>query len=272
MWKLSKRKIYSFFVVFTLFAVLNMGSNNYLVGRSLKSKKGDTTDLPCCGVWSKRCVWTKVPPYTIPKCEQQNLLDLLRWLDYVLDVEWMITAGTVLGAVREQGHIPFETDIDIMMDRKDWEVAREQIKSRLKGTHFQFYDSLRTSKSPAKLYYSRRNQVHVDIWFYDRVSDDIIAEVMPYHKQYKKVNVTADIFLPRSHCLYNGHFFPCPNQSERYVELRYGKDWRTPKPKYSPDPLFKDGDDNSFILGVPKDLKVRILSSLGKLKPMLFRI
>jgi len=253
MWKLSKKKVSAFAVLLALLAVFNVVEKKeqlFLLGRTLKEDIV-SSDLPCCKVSSERCVWQKVPPFTIPQCEKENLVDILRWLDYVLDVEWMITAGTLLGAVREQGHIPFETDIDIVMDRKDWKIARKQIKSRLSGTHFSFWDDIENNEfKPAKLYFSTKNRIHVDIWFFDRISNEVVSEITSISKnRYRKVNVTADMIYPLSQCEYDGHHYPCPNQSERWVELRYGNDWRTPKPKYSPNPLFKDGDDNGFLLG-----------------------
>jgi len=252
MWQqIKKKKVFSIVVLLALVAVLNIVEKKQeLFGRSLKGEEIDTSDLPCCSPKNKRCVWTKVPPFTIPQCEKQNLLDLLIWLDDVLDVEWYITAGTLLGAVREQGHIPFETDIDIVVNREDWDIAKEQIESRLRETHFRFYEPKNNEFQPAKLFFSRANRVHADIYLFDRISDDIVSEVTPQRRgPYKHVNITADTIFPLSQCEYDGHFYPCPNQSERWVELRYGEDWRTPKPKRSPKPLYHDGDENAFLLG-----------------------
>jgi len=254
MWKPNKKKVHAIAVLLALVAVFNtiVEKEQVLFGRSLKGEEIDTSDLPCCSPKSKRCVWEKVAPFTIPQCEKQNLLDLLIWLDDVLDVdiEWYITSGTLLGAVREQGHIPFETDIDIVVNREDWDIAQKKIRLRLPETHFTFNDNLVSEFQPARLFFSGINRVHVDIWFCDRISHDIVSEITPKQLgKYTMVNVTSDIIFPLSQCEYDGHSYPCPNQSEHWIELRYGKDWRIPKPKYSPNPLFIDGDDNAFLLG-----------------------
>ena len=54
---------------------------------------------------------------------QQAMLVLLREFDRVckkLDIPYVLFAGTMLGAVRHQGFIPWDDDLDIMMLRKDY--------------------------------------------------------------------------------------------------------------------------------------------------------
>jgi len=55
---------------------------------------------------------------------QQALLVLLREFDRVckqLDIPYVLFAGTMLGAVRHQGFIPWDDDVDVMMLRADYE-------------------------------------------------------------------------------------------------------------------------------------------------------
>lgn len=55
---------------------------------------------------------------------QQALLQLLQEFDRVckqLDIPYVLFAGTMLGAVRHQGFVPWDDDVDVMMLREDYD-------------------------------------------------------------------------------------------------------------------------------------------------------
>ena len=189
---------------------------------------------------------------------------MLRWLKEVLvEVDWMLTAGTALGAARNQSHIPHETDIDIAVDTTQRIKVKELIEARVDETHFHFrFYNNKDTPLLGRLFYSDQNDVHVDLWVYERTPAYTIQELTIRNTHYW-IRVEDDVLFPFSSCEYEGDTYPCPNKLESWVEGYYGTNWRIPKCKYCPKPPYKDGDDEKFeILGLWEGFEPTLESSL----------
>ena len=205
----------------------------------VSSRPPSVVALPCCAATHARCKWVKVAPFTIPECDKQNLLSLLRWVSSVLHgVDWWLTAGTMLGSVRNEAHIEHETDVDLAVKEADWSEVVKQLKAKVGETHFK----LDATSSIPRLFFSSKNQVHIDFW---RVScsDTHCADIAPVTgKGLINFQVDMRMLFPLATCVYEGGKYPCPRHSLHYVKLRYGDGWQTPKPKYNLHPTYHDGD------------------------------
>lgn len=119
-------------------------------------------------------------------------LDLLDQLDRVCqkyDIPWYLSGGSLLGAVRHKGYIPWDDDIDLMMYRKDFdrlcEVAKDEFAEpyffqteetdpgAMRG-HAQLRNSMTTAilKSEQNFHYQFNQGIFIDIFPLDNVPDD----------------------------------------------------------------------------------------------------
>ena len=63
--------------------------------------------------------------------QQQNLLELLKLLDGICkkyNITYYAAGGTVIGAVRHGGFIPWDDDIDVYMTRDEFNRFREAVR------------------------------------------------------------------------------------------------------------------------------------------------
>lgn len=78
---------------------------------------------------------------------QLTELEMLRELHRICqaeDIPYVIIAGTLLGAVRHRGFIPWDDDVDVAMLRPDYERFRKACLTQLDRTRFVFQDDRRT--------------------------------------------------------------------------------------------------------------------------------
>ena len=62
-------------------------------------------------------------PMSMPQIQQESLkiLDVVSDICAKLQLRYYLAYGTLIGAIRHQGFIPWDDDIDIMMPRPDYE-------------------------------------------------------------------------------------------------------------------------------------------------------
>ena len=74
-------------------------------------------------------------------------LEMLEEVDRICKkcgIKYNIIAGTLLGAVRHGGYIPWDDDADIAMLRPEYERFRIAVRTELDTTKFYFQDNRRT--------------------------------------------------------------------------------------------------------------------------------
>lgn len=66
--------------------------------------------------------------------KQKQLFALLKEIDAICKnngIEYVLAGGTLIGAIRHRGFLPWDDDVDIMMTRDNWEKLKEAAKTQL---------------------------------------------------------------------------------------------------------------------------------------------
>ena len=72
------------------------------------------------------------PDGSLLRKDQQHLLNMVLFLDNICKnngINWWLSSGTLLGAARHQGFIPWDDDMDIVMLRRDYKKLLKVLKS-----------------------------------------------------------------------------------------------------------------------------------------------
>ncbi|MCL2112333.1 MAG: LicD family protein [Streptococcaceae bacterium] len=139
---------------------------------------------------------------------QLGLLDFLDKFCRKNNIEYSLAGGSLLGAVRHQGFIPWDDDIDILLVRKEYEKLVQLLQEVPEPYHLhhyktdqvfqpfsKFYDTRTLLRSKRDQMYNGRIGVHVDIFPYDVMPENVeqrekfIKEVLNLQE-----NMTATAF------------------------------------------------------------------------------
>ena len=143
-------------------------------------------------------VQTKMLKYIDEFCENNN-------------IEYFIVAGTVLGAVRHGGFIPWDDDIDIGMTRENYEKFIDIASKEMKGPYF--LQCLKTEPNTPYVYakvrldnsmfveYCNRNVhshkgIYIDVFPYDNTPDDRNEYAKWFAKLQKMIRIFAYTSTP----------------------------------------------------------------------------
>ena len=127
-------------------------------------------------------------------------LELLSHVDRICranSIQYFLSGGTMLGAVRHKGFIPWDDDIDIAMLREDFEkfkqVAKEQLPKKYQyqshtnkdGYHY-FFDKITIKDTYFSTKYSdgfdMLKGISMDIFVFDKTSDKKFFQKLHYKK------------------------------------------------------------------------------------------
>lgn len=142
-----------------------------------------------------------------------------------LKMKYRLSDGTILGIYRDGSLIPHDNDIDI-----DVLVSNDLNEKLIHDT----FTSL-GFRLGRKVYYQGRIQ---QLAYFNGKTHDIFDMIFWYPDRDQVVNYsernferTQDLkyFQESSEIVFQGRSYPVPAPLEEWLEMRYGKDWKTPK-------------------------------------------
>ncbi len=103
---------------------------------------------------------------------QEELLVLLKEFHKICEentICYSLHGGTLLGAIRERGFIPWDDDADITLTRAEFEKLKTVLKSGKIGSEFRFDENSRFPKFIMKR--EGKGAVWTDLFIYDYISE-----------------------------------------------------------------------------------------------------
>lgn len=155
------------------------------------------------------------PDGSILRQQQIRMLDILKTFDTICrkhHIPYWLSSGTLIGAVRHKGFIPWDDDLDVEMMREDYIRLLKILPTELPEQYV-----LQTHETDPNY-----------IFVYGKLRDEnsFIAETTDYDRIFKYRGIYIDIFpmekTPRWLAWIAGHM-----QGRIYVELKKKKDERT---------------------------------------------
>ena len=181
-----------------------------------------------CNADTVRCVNNiKSPNYkyeyfgeNTPVCCATNLYKILKDVTNILEknnLEYFISFGTLLGAVRHGGLIPWDTDIDIIIPYAKKDKYIEILKKELS-----YYEVKETEEdgvvgSVIRVNLSKKNTLHIDLFTYIEKDKKIIFD---YYRKFDE----KDIYPLKKISFYDLKLF-APNNVDKHLKNLYGKDY-----------------------------------------------
>lgn len=167
---------------------------------------------------------------------KENLEDAVSILNQCLLTNFLVD-GTLLGAIREKDFIKHDTDVDLGVMMKEWDlsvfsrVVKEMMQKGfilyhsfgIFGKHFEVSWYRSGIKVDFFFYYYEGNKIRFNAFL--NGGRDLPKDIITYEYDAQNFNVLAEI-------TFKGSVYKIPSFPEEVLKQKYGDQWRIPQVKW----------------------------------------
>ena len=180
-------------------------------------------------------------PHRLEGENAESALQLLETVTEIFDqcsIKYCLTAGPLLGIVREERLLPWDTDLDLRIFRPDvkklswamWKIRFAGYLARIRRQEFIDPPLRKGEKRIVKIFqkagFLKKGKVTMDCFIATRQDNDYVWSCGG-PKLYTKKAVPAHFYDETKVITFRNKDYTAPKDVEDYLTFRYG-DWRTP--------------------------------------------
>lgn len=160
--------------------------------------------------------------------------DICEILDYY-DIEYFIIGGTLLGAIRHQGLIPWDNDIDFAITINGYDKLKK-LKNEINWRYYKKYIFIDSNFPGFRVSTYADGVTYVDLFVIDILNksesdkNNLYAFSAPYfnnkptfgtHYLFPKIKFNHDIVFPIQNCNFEDFSVKIPNKPFEFLKLNY---------------------------------------------------
>lgn len=177
------------------------------------------------------------------------LVRMLRIFDYICkkyDIDYWLDYGTLLGAIRHKGFIPWDDDIDIGMLRPDYELFLEKgvkelprdiffqnsdtdpnmapyswlVEARLRDRYSNYLETVKTMGNSVNWH----NGIQMDFFVYDQdpIYENAISNSFERNVTNSRIHLLTNEIEMLDEACFEGEVYPVPAGYHAYLQRCYG--------------------------------------------------